>query len=73
MRIKNKEIFSEMKTFSAIYVDDDGREYEIGYQESLDLNIGYRELLLNFVERDGKEVSEEDNPELWEKIKKAIL
>ena len=73
MGIKNKELFSEMKTFSAIYVDDDGREYEIGYQGSFNTNIGYRELLLNFVERDGKEISEEDNPELWEKIKKAIL
>ena len=73
MGIKNKELFSEMKTFSAIYVDDDGREYEVGFQESLDLNIGYRDLFLNFVERDGKEISEEDNLELWEKIREAIL
>ena len=72
MGIKNKELFSEMKTFSAIYVDDDGREYEIGYQESFNTNIGYRELLLNFVERDGKEISEEDNPELWEKIREVL-
>ena len=70
--IKNRELFSEVKTFSAIYVDDDGRKYEIGYQESLDANIGYRELLLNFVERDGKEISEEDNPELWERIREVL-
>ena len=70
--IKNRELFSEVKTFSAIYVDNDGKEYEIGYQEFFDANVGYRELSLNFVERNGREISQEDNPELWKKIKEML-
>ena len=70
--IKNRELFSEVKTFSAIYVDNDGKEYEIGYQEFFDANAGYRELSLNFVERNGREISQEDNPELWKKIKEML-
>jgi len=70
--IKNKELFSEIKSFSAIYVDDDGKIYEIGYQESFYTNIGYTEKFLNFVEIKGKRISEENNSELWERIRAQL-
>jgi len=70
--VKDREIFQVMQSYSATYVDDDGREYEIGYQESFNTNIDYRDLTLNFVEEDGREITEKDDPKLWERIREAL-
>lgn len=63
-KVRDREIFQVIQTYSATYVDDDGREYEIGYQESFDTNINYRDLILTFVEENGREITEKGNPEL---------
>jgi len=71
-KIRDREIFQVIQTYSATYVDDDGREYDIGYQESFNTNINYRDLILTFVEENGREITEKNDPELWERIREVV-
>ncbi|MHC1567676.1 MAG: hypothetical protein ACXQTD_08245 [Candidatus Syntropharchaeia archaeon] len=71
-KIRDREILQVIQIYSATYVDDDGREYEICYQESFDTNIDYRDIILTFVEENGKEIMEKNDPELWKRIREAV-
>ena len=71
-KIRDRKIFQVIQTYSATYVDDDGREYDIGYQESFNTNINYRDLILTFVEENGREITEKNDPELWERIREVV-
>jgi hypothetical protein len=58
--IEQIDIQSYTEYATAIYITDDGEEYEIVFTKHYDENIGYEEKTVVHVEKDGKMVDPDD-------------
>jgi hypothetical protein len=64
--IEQIDIQSYTEYVTAVYIGDDGEEYEIVFTKHYDENIGYEEKTLVNVEHDGKAIDTDDS--VWEEI-----
>jgi hypothetical protein len=68
--IEQIDVQSYTEYATAIYITDDGEEYEIVFTKHYDENIGYEEKTVVHVEKDGKSV-DPDEP-IWEEIRTQL-
>jgi len=69
-QLSNVEKQSRMEWFSALYVDENGTEYDVVFTSSYDFNIGYGEKELVGVELNEEMISEEEP--IWNEIEELI-
>lgn len=70
--MNNKQLTSKSSWYEAVYVDDNGKDFLVYWQENYDDNIGNTEKILTSVTQDEKEIPKEGNEELWGRIEEVM-
>ena len=68
-QITNIELQSSIEYFAAVFIDIDGKTYDMVFTRNIEKNIGWEDIELVNVQLQGKDVDDEI---LWKEIKENL-